>query len=84
MTCTLSWSPHASIPKTVSLKGNLPNRKANLEGPNPEMQHMSGASTQDPWVALSPMTTIVTFVLCWFSAQLLAINLGKALAILSP
>lgn len=82
MTCTLSWSPHASIPKRVSLKGNLTNRKANLEGPTPKMQHISGAATWDPWVALSPVTTIITFVPCWFSAQLLTISLGKALAVL--
>lgn len=82
MTCTLSWSPHASIPKRVSVKGNLTNRKANLEGPTPEMQHMSDAAPRHPWLALGPVTPIVIFVLCWFSALLLALNLGKALAVL--
>lgn len=45
---------------------------------------MSDAATRHPWLALGPVTTIVTFVLCWFSALLLAINLGKSLAVLYP
>lgn len=48
------------------------------------MQHMSDAATRHPWLALGPVTTIVTFVLCWLSALLLAINLGKSLAVLYP
>lgn len=82
MVCTVSWSLHGSAPKKVSFKVNLTNRTTNIERQSPGIYHLSDASTQDTWVVLASVATIVTFVFFWSSAQLVALNLMKVLAFL--